>query len=252
MPVHNAEALVLRQYSLSEADRIVILFSREYGKIRAVARGAKKPRSRLGGCLEPLNQVQVELFAKEGSELWRCNRCEILHSWLGFDPTPERVTVTSYFAEIVNEMVEENNPNPLLYRLFLAVLSATDRMGVSEALVRYFEFWSLKLGGLMPDYGYCSQCSRCVKDFGFFALIEAGQGRCDDCAAGKGIHIRPAASKALQAIWELPPEQFALHPAAGVDDDLEKLSRRLLEWHLEKHLKSLPAVRKLFADRRDR
>ncbi len=253
MPTHNAEAVVLRQYPLSEADRIVVLFSREFGKIRAVARGSRKPRSRFGGSLEPLNQIQAELFAKEGSELWRINRCEILHSWLGSNPVPERVTLFSYLSEIVNEMVQENNPNHLLYRLFLATMKASDNVGIREALVRYFEFWSLKLNGLLPDYAYCSNCSRCVKDSGFYAWLETGQGRCPDCSGARGVHVRPAAAKALWSVWELSPEQFASRPLeAAAALDLARLSRRLLEWHLEKRLKSLPAVTALFSDGQDR
>ncbi len=253
MPTHNAEAIVLRQYSLSESDRIIVLFSREFGKVRAVAKGAKKPGNRLGGCLEPLNQIQIEFFAKEGSELGRIARCEIIHSWLGSRPTPERVVLMSYLAEIVNELVQDNNPNSLLYRLFIATLKSMQNLGVNEALIRYFEFWSLKLSGLLPNYDYCSNCSRCVTDAGFYAWPEQGQCRCGDCAGNKGIHIRPAASKTLQAVWELSPEQFASRPlVAASAGDLERLTRKLLEWHLEKQLKSLPAVRAVFADRQDR
>jgi DNA repair protein RecO (recombination protein O) len=253
MPTHSAEAVVLRQYSLAEADRIVVFFSREYGKIRAVAKGAKKLRSRLGGCLEPLNQIQIEFFAREGSDLGRITRCEMLHSYLGSNPAPENMVLLSYLGEIINEIVQENNPNPLLYRLFLATLKAGEKTGMNESLVRYFEFWSLKLSGLLPNYDYCSNCSRCVKDVGFYAWFEAGQARCEECAGNKGIRIRPVAAKTLQAIWELSPEQFASRPlAAAAAGDLERLSRKLLEWHLEKQLKSLPAVRAVFSDRQDR
>jgi DNA repair protein RecO (recombination protein O) len=253
MPSHSAEAIVLRQYSLAEADRIVVFFSREYGKIRAVAKGAKKPRSHLGGCLEPLNQIQIEFFAKEGRDLGRVTHCEMLHSFLGANPVPENVVLLSYLGEIINELVQENNANLLLYRLFLATLRAGEAMGMNQSLVRYFEFWSLKLSGLLPNYDYCSSCSRCVKDVGFYAWLEAGQARCEACAANKGIRIRPAAAGVLQSIWELPPERFASRPLpATAAEDLERLSRKLFEWHLEKQFKSLPAVRALFADEQNR
>jgi DNA repair protein RecO len=200
-----------------------------------------------------LNQIHVEFYAREGSELGRISRCEVIHSWLGSNPTPERMILFSYLGEIVNELVDDNNPNHLLYRLFISVLKASGAAPPSEALVRYFEFWCLKLSGLMPNYDYCSTCSKCVKDFEFYAWVEAGQGRCADCAGKKGIHIRPDASKILRSIWELSPEQFASRPLTAVPGgDLERLSRKLLEWHLEKQLKSLPAVRAVFADRQDR
>ena len=253
MPTHSAEAIVLRQYSLSEADRIVVVFSREGGKIRAVARGAKKPRSRLGGCLEPLNQIQIEYYAKEGSDLGLIRGCEMLHSYLGSNPTPERVVLLSYLAEIVNELAQENSSNPLLYRLFLSTLKASESLPPNEALIRYFEFWCLKLSGVLPDYDYCSKCSRCVKDDGFYAWLEAGQGRCAECAGGKGVHVHSNAAGILQDIWKLSPEQFAARPMGSASaGDLERLSRRLLEWHLEKQLKSLPSVKAVFSGRQDR
>ena len=250
MPTHSAEAIVLRQYSLAEADRIVVFFSREFGKVRAVAKGAKRPRSHIGGCLEPLNRIQIEFYAREGRDLGRVTRCELLHSFLGCNPSPENMILLSYLSEIINEIVQENNPNPLLYRLFLATLTAGEATGMNQSLVRYFELWSLKLIGLLPNHDYCSNCSRCVKDVGFYAWLEAGQARCEACAGSKGIRIRPVTASALQAIWALSPERFASRPLpTAAAEDLERLSRKLLEWHLEKQLKSLPAVRRLFSDR---
>lgn len=253
MPIHNVEAIVLRQYPLAEADRIIVLFSREHGKIRAVAKGARKPRNRLGGSLEPLNQVRIEYFAREGAELGRISRCEIIRSWLGSNPSPERMTLLSYFSEIINEMVQENHANTRLYRLIISVMKAGEVVDISEPLVRYFEFWSLKLNGLMPDFAYCSNCSRCVKDVGFYAWLESGQCRCSECAGGKGIRIRAAASKVLNSVWEFSPDQFASGPwEAGTAAELERLSRKLLEYHLEKQLKSGPSVREIFAGRQVR
>ena len=67
MPVHEAEAIVLRQYSLSDSDRIIVFITREFGKIRAVAKGVKKPKSRFAGALEPLNHIRLEFYAKRRS-----------------------------------------------------------------------------------------------------------------------------------------------------------------------------------------
>jgi len=249
MPTVDAEAVVLRQYSLSDADRIVVLFSRDHGKIRAVAKGAKKPKSRLGGCLEPLNQVRICYYLKEGAELGRIFSCETIHSFLGRTKSLENICAFQYFSEIINEMVEYGNPNLLLYRLFAACLKVGESVGANLALVRYFEIWSLKLSGLLPDYGSCSRCGKCAKEDGLYAWPESGEGRCDACAGGRGIRLRPEAITAMRGILELPPDKFASGPlAASAGKDLENLAQKHFDWQLEKKLKSYPALKEVFRD----
>ena len=239
MPVHEAEAIVLRQYALSDSDRIIVLITREFGKIRAVAKGVKKPQSRFAGCLEPLNHIRIEFYSREGHDLGQIRRTELIRSYLGLNPGSMQVCAYSYFAEIANEIVQDNQANYPLFRLLLGAMGAGEKNGVNSALVRYFEIWCLKLSGLFPNYDYCSNCGKCVKDDGFFAWIEVGQARCNACAQGRGMKIGAPAAMALTLMAKLPPEQFATRPlAAEAAREIERLSQRLLALHLEKQLKS--------------
>ncbi len=246
MPILDAEAIVLRQYSLAEADRIVVFLTREQGTLRATASGVKKPRSRLGGCLELLTHVRLEYHLKEGADLARVWNCEIVHSYLGRNPTLDRLYGFCYLAELTQELASENYSSPLLFRLLLSVLDAGERAGVSMALLRYFEIWSLKLNGWLPDYDYCPACGKCVKDVGFYAWLEAGQVRCQACAENRGIRMDPDAVRLLHQILVLSPVQFASSPQPGpAARDLERLAQRLIEWHLEKRLKSYLTLREM-------
>lgn len=246
MPILETEAIVLRHYVLSEADRIVVLFAPEPGKIRAVARGARRPKSRLAGSLEPLNHVRVQLYSKEGSELAQIRQADIIHSYLSRNPSVPHLYAFSYWSEIVQEFVENNNSNPLLFRLFLSALNTAESRVLNRALVRYFEFWTLRLNGLLPKYDTCSKCGLCVKDVGFFAWLETGQACCASCSGGRGLHVHAAAANSLHKIFQLSPEEYSLLPmgedAAG---DLERLAQRLLQFHLEKQLKSYPLLREI-------
>jgi DNA repair protein RecO (recombination protein O) len=168
MPSHDAEAIVLRHYALSEADRIVVLLTREVGLLRAVAHGARRPKSRIGACLQPLNHIRLEYYLKEGADLSRLFQCETIHSYLGRTPSLEQIYGFTYFAELIQELSVENNPSPVAFRLLLAALNAGESLGFTEALLRYFEIWLLKLNGFMPNYDYCSSCGRCVKELGFY------------------------------------------------------------------------------------
>jgi len=245
MPIRDAEAVVLRHYSLGEADRIVVLMSREFGKFRVVAKGVKKTKSRMVGCLEPLNHVRVEFYVREGRDLSYIRQCDLIHSYLGRNPTLDRICAFTYFAEILQESVQEDQPSDLFFRLFLAVLGAGEALGANAALVRYFELWSLKLGGFLPNYASCSVCGSCVKDTGFYALLDAGEARCGRCAQGKGMFIRAPAAGVLQRLTE-PPEQFASQALGSREvEDLERLTQALLELHLEKRLKSYPVLKRV-------
>jgi DNA repair protein RecO (recombination protein O) len=239
MPIYEAEAIVLRQYSLSDSDRIVVFITREYGKIRATARGIKKTQSHLAGYLEPLNHIRLEFYAREGRDLGQVRQAELIHSYLGMHPSLKRMYAFSYFAEISNEIAQDNQANAQLFRLLLAVLESGEKLAINQALVRYFEIWCLKLSGLFPNYGYCSNCGKCVKDEGFFARPEAGHGLCRTCARGRGLEIGASASAALEKMAKLSPEQFTSYPLAEeAAGEIERLSGKLLDMHLEKQLKS--------------
>jgi len=150
----------------------------------------------------------------------------------------------NYFAEIIQEIVQENNANQAIYRLLLTSLSLGERSGISEALVRYFEYWCLKLSGLIPDYDYCSNCAKCVKDVGFFAWLDTGQVRCEPCSDNRGLRICGESAVAMRSIAHVSPEKFAAQPLSDIASiELERLMQRLLELHLEKPLKSYPLLR---------
>jgi DNA repair protein RecO (recombination protein O) len=244
MPVYEAEAIVLRQYALSDSDRIIVFITKEFGKIRAVGKGVKKPKSRFAGSLEPLSHIRLEFYGREGQDLSQIRHAELIHSYLGINPSLEQIYAYSYFAEIVNEIVQDNQPNYPLFRLILGVMESGAKNGITPALVRYFEIWCLKLSGLFPNYAYCSNCGKCVKDDGFFAWIEVGQARCNACAQGRGMRIGAPATAALTLIAKLPPEQFVASPLSrDAAREIERLSQRLLALHLEKQLKSYRILR---------
>jgi DNA repair protein RecO (recombination protein O) len=250
MPIREAEALVLRHYALAEADRIVVLLTREFGKIRAVAKGIKKTRSRMGGALEPLNHVRLEFYVREGRDLSYIRQCDMVHSYLGRSPSVEGVCAFTYFAEIAQEFVQEDQPNEVQFRLLLAVLAAGEASGVNLALVRYFELWALKLAGFLPNYDYCSSCGSCVKESRFYARVDTGEVRCARCAQGAGILLGAESAANLQRATVLPPQAFAAQPLPERSErELERLTQALLELHLEKRLKSYPVLKQVFGMR---
>ena len=244
MPVFETEAIVLRHYSLSESGRIVVFFTREHGRLRAVADGIKKPKSHLAGALEPFNHVHAEFWFTEGKDLGRIRGAELICAFPGKAMDIRRIYACSYFAEIINEIVPENQANHALFRLLLASMKAAAAATPTAALVHYFEIWAFRLNGLLPNLTRCSMCGKGIIDEGFFAFIESGEARCRVCAGGAGLHVSAKSASSLEKMMKLPPEEFMILPfEQAAASEIEKFAQRLLGFNLERQLKSWPLLR---------
>ena len=212
MPLFTADALVLRTYKLGEADRIVVFLTRDRGKKRGVAKGARRTRSRFMGALEPLTEVRVAYFEKERRELVGLNYAEPIRSPMTLDAT-ETLGYVEYFAELLDEWAQEADADERLYRLGASMLQALAAGAPVEPLARYFEYWLLRLQGLYPET--------------------------------RGT-LSPGAVSFLAASRAASPQQVGELPAGrGVLRELEGVHRTLITMHLEKSLKSDRVIRDL-------
>ncbi|NOT44075.1 MAG: DNA repair protein RecO [Acidobacteria bacterium] len=153
MPLYTADALILRTYKLGEADRIVVFLTRDRGKRRGVAKGARRQRSPFAGALEPLTEVRVAYFEKEQRELVGLNYAETVRSPLGLAgvDASDALTYVEYFAELLDEWSQESDADERMYRLGASMLDALSSGAPAEPLARYFEYWLLRLQGLYPE-----------------------------------------------------------------------------------------------------
>jgi DNA repair protein RecO (recombination protein O) len=149
MPLYSADALILRTYKLGEADRIVVFLTRDRGKKRGVARGARRQKSNFVGALEPLTQARVAYFEKERRELVNLNYSEPARSALSCG-TIEALGCAAYFAELIDEWASEGHEDERLYRLGASMVDALVSGVPPEPLSRYFEYWLLSLQGVYP------------------------------------------------------------------------------------------------------
>src|SRR5215467_8937133 len=153
----QSEALILRTYPFHEADLLVTLFTRAEGKIRGVAKSAKRSRRRFGGALEPLTHVVAHWQEKEKQELARLDSCEVISSPLTGEMTYPRVVALSYVAEVLDQLLPDREPSDDIFRLALSVVRHLERGTVWKALT-YFDLWIVRLIGLLPDLSRCSAC----------------------------------------------------------------------------------------------
>jgi DNA repair protein RecO (recombination protein O) len=152
MPARMSQAIVLRTYPLREADLIVSFLSRDLGKLRGVARRARKPGSRFGSGLERLSYVKMFYFHRENRELDTLDSCELIRSRFVLAAGFDTAVALDYFAEVSDQLLPAAEPNERFFRLLLAVtdyLVKSGSAGVWPA-VMYFSLWAVKLGGFLP------------------------------------------------------------------------------------------------------
>lgn len=249
MPVYTAEALILRTYKLGEADRIVVFLTRDRGKKRGVAKGARRPRSRYTGALEPMTRAGVAYFERELRDLVRLNYVEAMRSPMaaaGLDPTGAALGHVGYFAELIDEWAPEAHADERLYRLGSSMVDALAAGAPIERLARYFEFWLLRLQGVYPALGACAACGAGLDD-GAVMPPREHLFVCRRCSEGtSGTTISVDALQFLKSAVAVGPdrlESLTLTPRAA--RELETAHRRLINVHLEKELKSARVLREM-------
>jgi len=216
MPVYTSEALVLRTYKLGEADRIVVFLTKDRGKKRGVAKGARRPRSRFTGALEPMTRAGVAYYERELRDLVRINYVEPQRSPMAVvdhpDTSGSALGHVEYFAELIDEWAPEAHTDERLFRLGTSVIDALATGVAVEPLARYFEFWLLRLQGVY---------------------------RADP-------RLSPGAQAFLSAARACSPLALGEVPiSAAVARELERVFQVQIAMHLEKDLKSTKVLREI-------
>lgn len=249
MPVYTSEALILRTYKLGEVDRIVVFLTRDRGKKRGVAKGARRPRSRYVGALEPLTRAGVAYYEREHRELVQINYVEPTRSPLSAvghtDLTASTLGHVGYFAELIDEWAPEAHVDERLYRLGSSMVDAVVAGAPVDRLARYFEYWLLRLQGVYPSIVRCPVCAGALD--GGAAMPSQGQDYvCTSCAGAVGIPVSGEAMRFLLAATTAAPDRLAeLTLGVRASRDLETVHRRLIGLHLEKELKSARVLREM-------
>jgi DNA repair protein RecO (recombination protein O) len=214
MPLHSTDAFVLRTFSAREADKVCVFFARKAGKLRGLAYGARKLKSRYGASLEPFTEVSLTYFQKENQELVSISDCEIVRSQFFEGMSSERLGVLHYFAELVSEFMPDHEPNELVYRLIGATLAPLRDLPAEKlpTLTRYFEIWMLKLGGFFPDWRRCGLCRRDLVIGAAVWLTNEGIPQCADCSGGLGDELSPDQWRTIRDILTESPATFIAFP----------------------------------------
>ena len=227
---------MLRTYPLREADLLVTLFTRTEGKVRGVARSAKKSKRRFGGALEPLTYVRAFYDVKERRELVRLDACEVLESPMATEVTYARAVALGHVAELLDELLPDHEANDAIFRLTLSVLHVLAGTELWMPIT-YFELWLTRLVGFLPELTECIACGRALNgDRAYFHALADGLMCADDKRLASSEISKESRAWAAQ-MFRAPVDSFS-----GVSwpksqcADLRKFLIQILQRHIEKKL----------------
>jgi len=234
MALRNDQGIVLRGYPFGESHRVVVIFSPNHGKVRTVAKGVRKTKSRFGGRLEPFTHVDVVLY--EGTNLDTITQVSIINAFPPLRNNLDRVLAASTMIEVVDAVAQEDEPSQRLFLLLHRGLSVLDAGPPHDDLVTSFLLKAADVIGVAPALDACAGCGRTggLTRFSF----SAGGSLCDDCRTPGAYSLRGGLVDYLAVVAAADLTNL---PAADRSFSREALgvTKRFVEYHLERELESL-------------
>lgn len=222
MPLHRTQAIVIRRYPLGEADRLVAFYTREFGRLTGVAKGARRPRSRFGGALELFTQGQLLFFESERWELVRVDHFDILSPFVRVRESLPRLGQGAWVVECVARLTAERDPHASFYGLLVRTLGALERSIMPERVRLAFMLRAMDLLGYRLRLDRCCQCGRPPGpaprlDFTAGGLV------CGECAwlPGDSVPLSGAAVAVLRRLRTLAwGELLVAHLSRSVESQI--------------------------------
>jgi DNA repair protein RecO (recombination protein O) len=236
----RVHAIVLRHADWGETDRLVTLYTREQGKLRAVAKGARKVTSRKAGHLEPFTHVKLQLA--RGRSLFIVTQADTVEAYLPLRETLVMTGTASYVVELLDRFVyEDEGANPTLFRLLAETLKRLADGEDAWLAVRYYEMRLLDFLGFRPQLFECANCSREIQaEDQFFSFLLGGV-ICPRC--GHGLpNLISISVDALKYLRHFQRSSYAkskqARPTSDVQKEVETLMQGYFTYLLERELNS--------------
>lgn len=242
----QTEAVVLRHSEFGEADRLLVLFTRDLGKVRALAKGARKVRSRKAGHLEPFTRVKVQLA--RGRDLFIVTQAETQEAHIPLREDLIRLGYASYVVELLDRSTIEDGEQRGLYTLLTDTLSRLTSASDPSPVVRYFEIRLLDVLGYRPQLFHCVECQAEILPEDQFFSFDQGGVLCPQCGSGQ-TRARPISVSALKYLRHFQrssyPEAMRAAVSSRVMMEMEQLLLEYLTYVLERHFNAPVFLRRV-------
>jgi len=234
----RVDAVVLRHSDFGEADRLLTLYTRQLGKMRVIAKGARKIASRKAGHIEPFTHVKMQL--SKGRDMFILTQADTVDAYL---PLREDLILTSqasYVMELLDRFTyEDETGNPSTFRLLTETLSRLASKSAPWLVIRYYEMRLLDHVGFRPQLFECANCGREIKAEDQFFSFRAGGVICPRC--GQGLkHVHNISVEALKYLRHFQRSSYAearrARPTPDVQQETETLMQGYFTYLLEREL----------------
>ncbi len=245
----RVEAVILRHSDWGETDRLLVLFTREKGKIRAIAKGVRRIRSRKGGHLEPFTRSSLQLAL--GQDFWLVTQAETVAFYPALLEDLLRTGYAAYMIELVDRFTMEEGQNIALYSLLADTLRRIAEEPDPFLAVRYGELRMLELFGFRPELFHCVQCGKAIQAEDQFFSAELGGALCPHCGLGLR-EARPVSVEALKYLRHLQRSSYSAAKKAVIPahirNEMETLTQYNITYNLERKLNTPEFLRRVKRD----
>jgi DNA repair protein RecO (recombination protein O) len=249
VPARVSESFILRTYPFQEGDLVVSFLTKDQGKLRGIAKRARRFKSAFGAGLERLSQVRMAYFQRETRELVSLDSCELIRSQFDLVSDYGANLALDYFAEVTEQLLPAGESNEKFYRLLVTVIdclregSHPGAAGNAPLALTYYSLWAVRLSGWLPEFEVCLGCG-CVletdSERAFFTRGSAGL-LCEHCRRT----MAPASSWELTMESRILASEMLRKPVSHFSKtgwsyhtgaDLRRFLVQQLEGHLERRL----------------
>lgn len=236
----RSEAIILRRTDFGEADRMLVLYSREFGKIRALAKGSRKPQTRKSGHVELF--MRTNFLIAKGKNIDIITQAELVEPYASLRQDLVRTTYASYAAELVDKMTVDEDPDLRKYKLLADALSWFAESENLLLAARYFELRLLSLAGFQPQLFRCVSCGEPIEERDQFFSSELGGILCSGCKDGDRNAV-PVSAVAVKVLRYLQTRDWTtvsmLQLKRPLHAELERVMHIYLRHTLERNMKTV-------------
>jgi DNA repair protein RecO (recombination protein O) len=237
---YQTEAIIIKKTKLGEADRILTLYTPQLGKIQAVAKGVRRPRSKLSGHLELLTYSLVSLA--RGKNLDTITGSQTINSFLPLKSDLELTSYALYVTELVNQFTADHIENCPLFSLLIETMEQLSQSDNYELVLRYFELHLLERVGYRPRFQQCALCHRPLKSINNYFCPGAGGMLCPSCNRDQHFSY-PLSVNGLKVLRLLQDSDYSIINRLKINhmlsDELEGITRNYIKYLLEREVKSV-------------
>jgi len=241
-------AFILKTQDYRDTSLLCHFYTRDFGKVHGIIKGIRETRARFGSTLEPFSLNEILFYRRRrGSDLHQVTQVELLDLFSGIREDLEKLSYVSYFIELLDEMVELEEPAPEIFDLLKNTLTLMQAGASARRCARIFEVKLFEILGLLPEIKLCVVCGTPEPEPAYFSAKHGGI-QCKKCSAGTGPLVpvsRGTLSFLSRVIRSDVSELQQVKVSQEVGEDLEKMMRRFVDFQLARPLKTVVFLEKM-------